>query len=146
MTDPVSVKREFIRDAIGRAQAGRYPVVDPTPEDYPKDLDWWLKVFDAKAFLFSENGSATWLFPHYQLKLRPLLKRVVVSFHGVVQEHCPLLFGEGGRQERHRRLLVVPRHLRTASRNQHRRHLGDSRHAQPRQEQTRSQCFGQLGS
>jgi len=83
VVDRVSVKRDFIRDAIERARAGGYPLVDPQPEDNSRDLDWWLRVFDAKAFLFSENGSATWLFPHIQLKLTPLPSRVVVSFAGV---------------------------------------------------------------
>lgn len=83
MNDPTTIKRDFIRNAIKRAQEGSYPIVEPRREDNEeKDLKWWIRVFDAKAFLFSENGSATWLFPHYELKVKPLDARVVVSFGG----------------------------------------------------------------
>lgn len=77
-----AVKREFIARAIERARAGDYPIVEPKPEDHERDLQWWLRTLDAKAFLFSTNGSAAWLFPTYELRLRPLAKRVVVAFRG----------------------------------------------------------------
>jgi uncharacterized protein (DUF427 family) len=67
-----------------RAKAGGYPIVAPTPKDNDRDLQWWLRVLDAKAFLFSLNGSAAWLFPHYQLKLRPIEERVVLRFEGLI--------------------------------------------------------------
>lgn len=82
MNDALETKRNFIRAAIKRADEGGYPIVEPSAEDNKRDLSWWIPVFDAKAFLFSENGSATWLFPHYELKLVPLDGRVVVSFAG----------------------------------------------------------------
>jgi uncharacterized protein (DUF427 family) len=82
LNDAVAVKRAFIQSAMRRANQANYPVVEPTPGDNARELSWWIKVFDAKAFLFSENGSATWLFPHYELKLKPLDGRVIVSFEG----------------------------------------------------------------
>lgn len=82
MSDATTVKRDFIRSAIKRAEAGNYPIVEPGPDDNARELSWWIRVFDAKAFLFSENGSATWLLPHYELKVTPLRARVVVSFQG----------------------------------------------------------------
>lgn len=91
MTDPMSVKRDFIEHAMHRAKEGNYPIVEPQPEDNNRDIKWWIPVFDAKSFLFSENGSSAWLFPHYQLKLTPLERRVKVSFEGatlVDSERC----------------------------------------------------------
>lgn len=82
MSSALETKRAFIRAAIARAREGGYPVIEPSAEDNANELSWWIPVFDAKAFLFSENGSATWLFPHYELKLRPLDRRVTVSFAG----------------------------------------------------------------
>jgi uncharacterized protein (DUF427 family) len=76
------VKKEFISRRMERAEQGRFPIVDPSPEDNGRDLEWWLRVLDAKAFLFSMNGSAAWLFPHYELKLAPLDKRVRVELSG----------------------------------------------------------------
>lgn len=81
--EAIEVKREFIRAAIRRATEGRYPVVEPSAEDNSRDLSWWIRVLDAKAFLFSENGSALWLFPHYELKLTPLGSHLSVSYQGV---------------------------------------------------------------
>jgi uncharacterized protein (DUF427 family) len=83
MSDGERVKKEFISRRMERAELGRYPIVDPAPEDNGRDLEWWLRVLDAKAFLFSMNGSAAWLFPHYELRLAPLQKRVVVERSGV---------------------------------------------------------------
>jgi len=83
MSDPTSVKRDFIKNAMRRAKEGNYPIVDPSPEDNNRDIEWWIPVLDAKSFLFSENGSTAWLFPHYQLKLTPLEGRAKVSFQGV---------------------------------------------------------------
>lgn len=82
MSNALETKRAFIRGAMKRAEEGGYPIVEPSPEDNEKDLSWWIPVFDAKAFLFSENGSATWLFPHYELEVTPLDRRVIVSFAG----------------------------------------------------------------
>lgn len=82
MTHGERVKMEFIHRAMKRAEIGGYPIVEPTPDDNDRDLRWWLRALDAKAFLFSLHGSAAWLFPHYQLKLKPIEKRVVVRFEG----------------------------------------------------------------
>ncbi len=65
-----------------RAAEGKYPIIEPKPEDNARDLSWWIPVFDAKSFLFSENGSACWLFPYYELKITPLKGRVVVTGAG----------------------------------------------------------------
>lgn len=82
MTEAERVARAFIADAMKRAESGRYPIVEPGPDDNRRDLDWWLPVLDAKAFLFSTSGSAAWLFPHYGLRLAPLSNRLVVELGG----------------------------------------------------------------
>ena len=82
MDDARTVKRDFILAAMQRAAEANYPIIDPVPEDNARDLGWWIPVFDAKSFLFSENGSASWLFPYYELKATPLRGRVVVSGAG----------------------------------------------------------------
>jgi uncharacterized protein (DUF427 family) len=76
------VKKAFISGAMKRAETGKYPVIEPTPEDNSRDLHWWMRVLDAKAFLISVNGSIAWLFPHYEFKLVPLEKRVIIEFEG----------------------------------------------------------------
>lgn len=78
MTPRERIKYDFIRERIQAAREGAYPVVEPAPADNERPFEWWLPVFDAKAFLFSINGSAAWLFPHYELRLAPLEARVVV--------------------------------------------------------------------
>jgi uncharacterized protein (DUF427 family) len=82
LTDHERIKKEFIARAMARAGTGRYPILEPGAEDNGRDLQWWLRALDAKAFLISTNGSAAWLFPHYELRLRPLPKRVVVEYEG----------------------------------------------------------------
>lgn len=82
MDNKLAIKRNSIHAAIKRAEEGNYPIIEPTPEDRDRDLSWWIKAFDAKAFLFSENGSATWLFPNMELKAKPVVGRVVVAFEG----------------------------------------------------------------
>ncbi len=82
MSPAERIKNQFIARAMKRAEEGRYPVIEPTSEDNRKDLQWWLRALDSKAFLMSVNGSAAWLFPHYELKLVPLGKRVLIEIGG----------------------------------------------------------------
>jgi len=91
LPDAEQIKKDFISRAMKRAELGRYPILEPTARDNGRDLEWWLRALDAKAFLFSLNGSAAWLFPQYELKLLPLGKRVTVECGGEVlvdSEHC----------------------------------------------------------
>jgi uncharacterized protein (DUF427 family) len=78
------VKKEFISRAMKRAEIGRYPILEPTADDNRRDLQWWLRALDGKAFLISMNGSAAWLFPHYELRLQSLQKGVIVECGGEI--------------------------------------------------------------
>lgn len=82
MSPAERIKSEFIARAMKRAEEGRYPVIEPTAEDNRKNSQWWLRALDGKAFLLSVNGSAAWLFPHYELKLVQFGKRVIIGFGG----------------------------------------------------------------
>ncbi len=44
MSREEQVKKDFIAAAMKRAEKGRYPIVDPGPEDNGKDLGWWLRA------------------------------------------------------------------------------------------------------
>ena len=107
MTKAERIKIEFIAKRMERAVSHRFPLIEPTADDNRRDLKWWLDVLDAKAFLFSMNGSAAWLFPHYELRLAPLTKRVVVESAGVilVDSHRCFEFHETA----HARQIYVPR-------------------------------------